>query len=125
MSSSLYNDKQVQSDYDNMPVIMPNVKRPVGANYPGGPPPVDISNGPPGYYQSLPQSTYAFHSKHESQPRYSSTAETISNFINGPNDNSNAELTYNSFTSSRRFATLFSTIISDQLIITFVMLQAT
>lgn len=110
MASSLYNDKQVQSDYDNMPVIMPNVKRPAGpagANYPGGQ--VDISNGPPGYYQSLPQSTYAFHSKHESQSRYSSTAETISNFINGPNNNSNAELTYNSFTSSRRFVALFST----------------
>lgn len=102
MPNSLYDKQTVQSDYDNMPVVMANAQR---SAYPAGP--MDPSNGPPGYYQSLPQSSYAFHSaKHEGQPRYSSNAETISNFINGPTVNSgfsNPEPTYNSFSSLRRF----------------------
>lgn len=95
-------EKQIQSDYDNMPALLQHSKR--TSNYPGQ---VEISNGPPGYYQSLPQSSYAYHSK-DSLPRFSSTAETISNFINGTGTNSshiannNLEPNYNSFSSLRR-----------------------
>ena len=69
---------------------------------------LDISNGPPGYYQSLPQSSYGY--SKETLPRYSSTAETISNFMNGSNSNKNGnEHTFNSYNSLRRYNTQFRT----------------
>ncbi|XP_027205989.2 zonula occludens-like protein polychaetoid isoform X2 [Dermatophagoides pteronyssinus] len=98
------NHPQGYGDYDNMPSLYPPLKVPpkrvmntMTAN------PMEISNGPPGYYQSLPQSSYHHHhgyqtsKDHAIHQRYSSHAETISNFINGTttyhNNNNNNDFT--------------------------------
>ncbi|OTF72231.1 hypothetical protein BLA29_005979 [Euroglyphus maynei] len=81
------NHPQGYGDYDNMPSLYPLKVPPKRALNT-----MEISNGPPGYYQSLPQSSYHHHHHHHGYPtskdhaihqRYSSHAETISNFING------------------------------------------
>lgn len=120
-----------QSDYDNMPALFAaqNGVAPPTAAAAAKPPRLgqyhqpqtsasngtfDMTNGPPGYFQSLPQSSFMRHQleKQQQQPppqqqqhpplptsnlppmsRFNSTAETISNFINGNGPLS----TFNSF----------------------------
>lgn len=90
--SSIPNDNQ--NDYDNMPSIYSSQKRTSTFHNP------DISNGPPGYYQSLPQSSYAYMPK-DNVSRYSTTAETISNFMNGTFNN--ADHVPSSFSTVRKY----------------------
>lgn len=81
-----------QSDYDNLypsngPPSLPasSVPPPLPPSNPGQRPTslhAEVTpNGPPGYYQSLPQSNYSYQpSKENAQRQYT---ETISNFISG------------------------------------------
>lgn len=131
-----------QSDYDNVPALFPGqngAAHPTAAapkpprlhQYPpssvsNGSATFDMTSGPPGYYQSLPQSSFMRHQLEKQQqqhpplppmPRFNTTAETISNFINGngPFSSTNgvsggeqsAPPTLSTFNSLPRYAALF------------------
>lgn len=95
-----------QSDYDNMPAINSNMNgNNNGSRRPSQLHSLDVNNGPPGYYQSLPQSSYGstYAQQNPNPHRYSSTAETISNFMNGPSNNQTiTQESENNYNSLRR-----------------------
>ena len=93
------NHQQGYGDYDNMPPLYPLKVPPKRALNTVATNSSEMSNGPPGYYQSLPHSSYHHgyptskdHSIHQ---RYSSHAETISNFINGTTTYNNTDMNGN------------------------------
>lgn len=87
LSGNTFENQQALNNYDNMPPLYP-LKVPTKRPPTIGNSASEISNGPPGYYQSLPQSTYgSFQPAKEPTHRYSSQAEIISNFINGTSYN--------------------------------------